>query len=127
MIYSIAVSLLVLMSAGPRSPVYRSGAQSQGDSTCVRRDTTTRFAPAPQPREDTTAWSSAFKRSVRARQACVGMSADMLRMAWGLPATIDQQTTGNQVSEQFMYPHYVVALQNAQVVAIRPRGPVKQQ
>jgi hypothetical protein len=118
MIWSLAFSLVTLASA-PRG----AAPPTASDSTCVARDTASRFAAAPRPTEDSATWSPAFKRSVRRHQACVGMSADMLRVAWGLPETIDQHTTGNMVSEEFLYPRYTVVVDNARVVAIRAHSP----
>ena len=99
-----------------------SGAAATHVANCVRRDTSTRFVPSRSLTIDSTTWDPEILRAVRAGEVCTGMTSEMLRVAWGLPATIRASYAPGDSTERFLYRRYIVVVHNSRVIAIRERS-----
>lgn len=67
-------------------------------------------------------WNKEILASVAKHEACVGMTADMLRKSWGLPTSIRTTlpATPGDTTSLFYYKGATVVLINDQVRAMRP-------
>ena len=118
----IALSLPPLSPAPTRTPnlkVATNAAPATADSTaCVATSDLPPRLPKVSPEQERR-FGKTLMQQVKAHQACVGMSKEVLIASWGLPPTMRVQRQGADRYDVWEYPSHIVFLKNSIVTGVR--------
>lgn len=111
------------LTSGSSLPLAAAGWERDGQDTtsvgCIRLELNDRGKPAPNRMTNAASWSLRELASVRNSMVCPGMTAEMIRAAWGLPQSVLHTYAPTGKRSEYTYPRHRVHLVQNHVVRIQ--------